>query len=75
MAQVDFGSSRRGVAGTVSRRTPRWSAYEAHSAVYREVLEGRGHGIETARPSVALASAIRRAEVTAAGDDAHPMLR
>jgi UDP-N-acetyl-2-amino-2-deoxyglucuronate dehydrogenase len=48
---------------------------DLHTAVYREVLEGRGHGIETARPSVELAAAIRRAEVVSPGDDAHPLLR
>lgn len=48
---------------------------DLHTAVYREVLEGRGHGIETARASVELAAAIRRAEVERPGDDAHPLLR
>lgn len=47
---------------------------DLHTEVYREVLAGRGHGIEDARPSVALASAIRRAAVVPAGTDAHPML-
>jgi len=47
---------------------------DLHTEVYREILAGRGHGIEDARPSVALASAIRRATVVPAGTDAHPML-
>lgn len=48
---------------------------DLHTAVYREIIEGRGHGIETARPSVELAAAIRRAPVVSPGDDAHPRLR
>lgn len=47
---------------------------DLHTEVYREILAGRGHGIEVARPSVALASAIRRAPVVSPGTDAHPML-
>ena len=30
-----------------------------HSAVYRETLAGRGHGIEDARPAVELAARLR----------------
>ena len=47
---------------------------DLHTEVYREILAGRGHGIDVARPSVELASAIRRAPVVPAGQDAHPML-
>jgi UDP-N-acetyl-2-amino-2-deoxyglucuronate dehydrogenase len=48
---------------------------DLHTAVYREVLAGRGHGLDVARPSVELASAIRLAPVVPPGDDGHPMLR
>lgn len=48
---------------------------DLHTAVYREIIAGRGHGLETARPSVELAAAIRRAPVVSPGDDAHPALQ
>ncbi|MFO0604140.1 MAG: Gfo/Idh/MocA family oxidoreductase [Polyangiales bacterium] len=48
---------------------------DLHTAVYREVFEGRGHGIEDVRPSIELAHAIRSADPSPPGDDAHPRLR
>ena len=48
---------------------------DLHTAVYREVFEGRGHGIDDVRPSIALAYGIRAAETVTPGDDAHPRLR
>ena len=48
---------------------------DLHTAVYREVFEGRGHGIEDVRPSIALAYGIRAADTVTPGDDAHPRLR
>jgi UDP-N-acetyl-2-amino-2-deoxyglucuronate dehydrogenase len=48
---------------------------DLHTAVYREVFEGRGHGIEDVRPSIALAYGIRAAETVTPGDEAHPRLR
>ncbi len=48
---------------------------DLHTVVYREVLAGRGFGIDVVRPSIDLAHRIRASEVTAPGDDAHPRLR
>jgi len=45
-----------------------------HTRVYEEILAGKGHGIEDARPSVQLVHDVRHAPVTPAGTDAHPIL-
>jgi len=36
---------------------------ELHTAVYRDILQGRGFGIEEARPSVTLAHQIRQSPI------------
>ncbi len=47
---------------------------ELHTRVYEGVLEGRGYGIDDARPSIELVHRIRHAPVTAARGDRHPAL-
>ncbi len=48
---------------------------DLHSAVYREILGGRGFGIDATRPSIRLVSDIRRAPVVApAAGEGHPCL-
>lgn len=47
---------------------------DLHTVVYRDVLEGRGYGIDAVRPSIALAHDIRTTPATTPGDDAHPKL-
>ncbi len=46
---------------------------ELHTTVYREILAGRGYGIEAARPSIELVSSIRNAEIAQARES-HPMI-
>ena len=41
--------------------------------VYREILAGRGHGIEDARPGIELVYAVNHADVVA-GRQVHPLL-
>ena len=48
---------------------------DLHTRVYERTLAGNGFGISDARPSVQLVHDTRRAAVTSAGDDAHPLLR
>ena len=46
---------------------------DLHTATYREILHGRGHGIEEARACVEITSALRTATtVTPSDDRAHP---
>lgn len=47
---------------------------DLHTTVYQKTLEGRGFGIEDARPSIELAYQIRNARVTAVTADSHPFL-
>jgi UDP-N-acetyl-2-amino-2-deoxyglucuronate dehydrogenase len=49
---------------------------DLHTRVYEEVLAGRGFGIAEARPSIALTSELRRADVVdAPAERRHPQLR
>ncbi|MCA9575424.1 MAG: Gfo/Idh/MocA family oxidoreductase [Polyangiales bacterium] len=49
---------------------------DLHSEVYREVLAGRGYGIEDARPSIELSYKLRTAELTTPHvERSHPQLR
>jgi UDP-N-acetyl-2-amino-2-deoxyglucuronate dehydrogenase len=49
---------------------------DLHTRVYQEVLSGRGFGIDDARPSIALTSAIRHTPVTPGGEGVrHPQLQ
>jgi UDP-N-acetyl-2-amino-2-deoxyglucuronate dehydrogenase len=48
---------------------------DLHTRVYERTLAGHGFGLLDARPSIELVHAVRDAQVTAAGTDAHPNLR
>ena len=48
---------------------------DLHTVVYREVLAGRGFGLDDVRPSIDLAHRMRTQEPVAPGPDAHPRLR
>ncbi len=45
---------------------------DLHTRVYEQMLAGDGFGIDDARPSIELTSAIREAAIQPAGADAHP---
>ncbi len=45
---------------------------ELHTLSYKEILEGRGFGINESRPSIELVHQIRNAEVTGLKGDYHP---
>jgi UDP-N-acetyl-2-amino-2-deoxyglucuronate dehydrogenase len=47
---------------------------DLHTLVYRGVLAGRGFGIADARPSIELASRIRRGDLVPSDERRHPML-
>jgi UDP-N-acetyl-2-amino-2-deoxyglucuronate dehydrogenase len=47
---------------------------ELHTVAYREILEGRGFGLQEAKPSVALVSALRTAPVVMHSEREHPLL-
>ncbi len=48
---------------------------DLHTVVYRDVLAGKGFGLDDVRPSIDLAHEIRVAEPVTPGPDAHPKLR
>lgn len=48
---------------------------DLHTRVYEEILAGRGHGIEAARPSVELAYQLRTLPLAALDDTAHALAR
>jgi len=48
---------------------------DLHTTVYREVIAGRGYGIEDARPSIELAYRVRTQPVVKYRDSTHPSLR
>lgn len=48
---------------------------DLHTRVYEEILAGRGHGIDVARPSVELAHELRTTTTTPIDDTAHHLLR
>ena len=47
---------------------------ELHTTVYKEILAGRGAGIEEARPSIDLVYRIRKAPLSPLDDKVHPYL-
>ena len=47
---------------------------DLHTRIYEEVVQGRGFGIEDARPSIELVHGIRTADVVPSGSSAHPLL-
>jgi UDP-N-acetyl-2-amino-2-deoxyglucuronate dehydrogenase len=48
---------------------------DLHTSLYREVLSGRGFGIEDARPAIELVYRIRKDVLAKPGEDAHPRVR
>ncbi len=48
---------------------------DLHTVSYREILAGRGYGLEDARHCIETVDVIRTAPVLAAGTDAHPFIR
>jgi UDP-N-acetyl-2-amino-2-deoxyglucuronate dehydrogenase len=48
---------------------------DLHTRCYEEILAGRGFGLQDARPSVDIASAIRRSRPAGLQGDFHPMLK
>jgi len=47
---------------------------DLHTLVYQETLNGRGFGIEDARPSIELVYKIRNTPITSSTDGVHPLL-
>ena len=45
---------------------------DLHTTVYREILAGRGHGIEDARPAIELAYRVRTQPIERPRDSVHP---
>src|SRR5688572_16039032 len=48
---------------------------DLHTRVYEEILAGRGHGIDDARPSIELAHRLRGTRPSPVDDMAHPFVR
>jgi UDP-N-acetyl-2-amino-2-deoxyglucuronate dehydrogenase len=48
---------------------------DLHTESYREILAGRGFGLQDARPSIELVHAIRTASPKPSAEDAHPFCR
>jgi UDP-N-acetyl-2-amino-2-deoxyglucuronate dehydrogenase len=48
---------------------------DLHTRVYERTLAGKGWGIAEARPSIELVHELRKAALSPAGNDGHPMLR
>ena len=48
---------------------------DLHTEVYREVLAGRGYGLEDIRPSIALVHQIRRSDIVMNSPHAHPLVK
>jgi UDP-N-acetyl-2-amino-2-deoxyglucuronate dehydrogenase len=47
---------------------------DLHTASYREILAGRGYGLDDVRPSIEIVSDIRNAELAPSRGDQHPFL-
>jgi len=48
---------------------------DLHTKVYERILAGKGFGIAEARPSIELVHQLRKAALSPAGNDGHPMLQ
>ena len=48
---------------------------DLHTTSYREILEGRGYGLEDARHCIETVHVIRHAAITPAGPDTHPFVK
>ena len=47
---------------------------DLHTEVYRNILAGKGFGLDDALPSVSLVQSIRKADVTSINEYSHPMI-
>jgi UDP-N-acetyl-2-amino-2-deoxyglucuronate dehydrogenase len=48
---------------------------DLHTVIYRDMLAGKGFGIDDVRPSLELAQHLRTDDLVTPGADAHPMLK
>lgn len=48
---------------------------DLHVRSYEEILEGRGYGINAARPSIEIVHQLRNVKVQAPGEMHHPLLK
>ncbi len=48
---------------------------DLHTEVYREILAGRGYGLEDIRPSIALVYQIRRSDIVMNSSRTHPLVK
>lgn len=48
---------------------------DLHTVSYREILEGRGYGLDDVRPCIETVASICSAPIVAPGKDAHPFLK
>lgn len=48
---------------------------DLHTVSYREILEGRGYGLDDVRPCIETVASICSAPIVAPGNDAHPFLK
>lgn len=46
-----------------------------HTESYRQIMEGKGFGLDSSRPSIELVSALRGAEITIGRGQAHPRIK
>jgi UDP-N-acetyl-2-amino-2-deoxyglucuronate dehydrogenase len=74
-ADLPAGSTQTYRAITTDGKTLEFSAGvpDLHTAVYADILAGRGFSIEDVRPSIELAYDIRTADVMRPSADAHPL--
>ncbi len=48
---------------------------DLHTVIYKEILAGRGFGLDVARPSIELVHNLREAKVTGLTKNSHPMVK
>lgn len=48
---------------------------DLHTEVYKQTLEGRGFGLDDARPSIELVYTIRNANITGKNENSHPLVQ
>ena len=46
-----------------------------HTKVYKEILDGKGYGLEDARQAIEIVHDIRNAELTPLQGDYHPLIK
>jgi UDP-N-acetyl-2-amino-2-deoxyglucuronate dehydrogenase len=47
---------------------------DLHTASYREILAGRGFGLDAVRPSVEIVSDFRKSPIDLSGGERHPLV-